>query len=332
MRSIISTWKFLGTGLLALAACSGCSTLNKNKSMSKDDNWSITKLWKKEYQEPASVAAIWSPDEMVMVGQPTQRGFGGRIYFYNDRSQAVPVEGDLLIHGYLTTPGAEQEDVKADKKYEFKAEQLASHFSPSEIGASYSVWVPWDNAGGFREEVTLIPTFKSKDGTVVQGAPAKVFLPGKPRLEDELPAPKFQQVSYSQESVKTNDVSRYDGSGNVRTTTIDVPGDARLGRSRQSFVLGGGNSGADPGNVSPSNGTFNATGNRNSFELKNPVSPQTPTLKTPTKIDLQDLAPPPNMNRIQGKTASLPLSGIKGLPSVEPKQYPVQPASFSAPR
>ena len=332
MRSTIPTRKLLGAGLVALSVCSGCSTLSKNKSMSKDDHWSITKLWKQEYQEPASVAAIWSPDEMVMVGQPTQRGFGGRIYFYNDRSQAVPVEGDLLIHGYLTTPGAEQEDVKADKKYEFRAEQLASHFSPSEIGASYSVWVPWDDAGGFREEVTVIPTFKSKDGTVVQGAPARVFLPGKARLEDELPAPKFQQVSYTRESVKTNDSSNYDGTGNVRTTTIELPGDASLGRTRQSFLLGGSQTGAGTSSQSGSHLNSATSGNRNSFELKKPAQPQTPTRKTPEKMDLQHLAPPPSMHRIEGTTASLPLSVIRDLPSVESLNYPVQPASFNAPR
>ena len=43
---------------LAVSVTSGCSGWNKSKSLQKDDGWSITKLWKKEYQQPASLAAI----------------------------------------------------------------------------------------------------------------------------------------------------------------------------------------------------------------------------------------------------------------------------------
>lgn len=233
MRSIL-----LGTSIVVIL-CSGCSTWDKNKSHKKDDSWSITKLWKQEYQEPSTLAVIWSPDTLTIEGQGTSRGFGGRIYFYNERSQAIPVDGDLLVHGYLTTPGqAKGETVEADKKFEFTAEQLSCHFSPSEIGASYSIWVPWDADGGFREEITLIATFKSKNGKLVQGAPAKVFLPGKNREKAELPGFAVQAVSYQSQVIPTNPGPQSESNRSLRTTTIEIPSGAKLNRpNRPTFTL-----------------------------------------------------------------------------------------------
>lgn len=253
-------WWALGLACLTLLLTSGCSVWNNSK---KSDSWSPSQWFKKEYQEPTSMAAIWSPDTLAQAGQPTMRGFGGRIYFYNERSQAVPIEGDLVIHGYLTTPGSNSGEVKSDQRFVFTSEQLTTHFSPSQIGASYSIWVPWDQEGGFRQEVTLIPTFKSKQGTVVQGTPAKVFLPGKSRFPDD-PALEAgmttRTVSYVSESIPTNPVQSSSGQrstglmgfgqidmgqsaatpSGTRTTTIQIPDSAGLSRSqtqRSSFDL-----------------------------------------------------------------------------------------------
>jgi hypothetical protein len=234
--SLIKLWS-----LMLLSVTTGCSMWSKSTPATSLKDWSPTKWFKKEYQEPASVAAIWSPDTLAIVDQPTSRGFGGRIYFYNERSQAIPVEGDLLVHGYLTTPGRDKNlNVKADKKFAFTAEQLSSHFSPSEIGASYSIWIPWDEADGFREEVTLIPTFKSKTGQVVQGAPAKLFLPGRSRDKQEGPSSPMQTVSYVSNTIPT-----HSGNGSIaktspmRTTTIDIPSESKLTRGTMaSYELG----------------------------------------------------------------------------------------------
>lgn len=227
--------------LLTVLTSSGCSTWQTKSTDKEFSPWSPSTWFKKEYQEPASLAAIWAPDTLVVAGQPTMRGFGGRIYFYNDRSQAVPVEGDLVVHGYLTTPGAvKTTGVDSDQRFVFSSEQLTTHFSPSQIGASYSIWIPWDEAEGFREEVTLIATFKSKQGSVVQGTPAKLFLPGQSRVEDELPAPKNQMVSYTTKSVPTHPgPENLNATPPTRTTTIEIPDNlARLRAQRTTFELG----------------------------------------------------------------------------------------------
>ena len=167
--------------LMLMSAGSGCTTFTKGKGSKKDSPWESMKWWKKEYQTPTKMAVLWSPDLLTVAGQPPTRGFGGRIYFYNDKSQTIPVEGELVVHGFDETQKkatAGQESLP-DKRFRFTAEQFTEHFSESDLGASYSVWIPWDSNEHTLKELTLIPTFVSSKGQAVQGAPAKVILPGR---------------------------------------------------------------------------------------------------------------------------------------------------------
>lgn len=218
--------------VVMLTAASGCSTLQKQ---GESGAWSIKKLWKQEYQKPASMAIIWSPDVLTVAGKPPTRGFGGRIFFYNDKNQAIPVEGDVIVHGFLGDP-AFSGNKEADKTFAFTAEQLTSHYSPSQLGASYSIWIPWDAAGGHRDQVTLIPTFKVVGGGIVQGAAAKLILPGKEKeglaSRRRLPA---QTVSFRRSSTPTNpgvDLPGAKKRGAMKTTTIDVPSGASLAKRK----------------------------------------------------------------------------------------------------
>ncbi len=222
---------------------SGCAVWDKGASSKPEKSgWSISKMWKQEYQVPHSMAVIWSPDILTLPGKPPTRGFGGRVYLYNERSQAIPVDGELIVHGYTKPPRRHQEQVAADKTFGFTAEQLTSHFSPSELGASYSIWIPWDAADGQRQEITLIPTFKGTEGEVVQGAAAKLFLPGAVPGDDNarvtLPV---QSVSYRESSSPTVQGELPKGSSGMRTTTIDVPDSSALvknKRTRETYTLG----------------------------------------------------------------------------------------------
>jgi hypothetical protein len=216
------------TGLMFMVVCSGCATWT-DKPKNKDSMWSSMQFWKKPYQKPAKLAAIWTHDILTMTGKPPTRGFGGRLYFYNDKSQAISVDGELVVHGYEEPPFGQQrtEKTKADKTFMFTAEQFTQHFSPSDLGASYSVWIPWDAAEGMQKEITLIPTFKDKAGVFVQGEPAKLVLPGK-KIEEPLLATPFQQVSFQQSQTPTNMGPLPQPSG-LRTTTISMPTQAGRG-------------------------------------------------------------------------------------------------------
>ena len=258
-RFSMQSTQFCGLSLCAVFLVSGCSTLQKDSSPDSE-SWSISKMWKKEYQIPQKMAVIWSPDILTMPGKPPTRGFGGRVFFYNERSQPVPVEGDLIVHGYLGDPEEGAIHEQADKTFKFTAEQLTSHFSPSQLGASYSIWIPWDDARGYQQQVNLIPTFQTKNGGMVQGAVAKLILPGKSstsdRSTDGLPV---QTISFQESATPTNNGVKLPEYGSdrswdeerrnkrkprMRTTTIQVPNSASLTKRRSgrvSLELGGGN-------------------------------------------------------------------------------------------
>jgi hypothetical protein len=211
-------------------ACTGCSSLTtaKRKSGKKDSSWSFFK--KKPYQTPQSINVTWTYDIYTKEGKPPTRGFGGRLYFYNEKSQAIPVEGELTVYGFDDTErshdGASIES--ADKRFRFTPEQFTTHFSESELGASYSIWIPWDAAPGMQKKIMLIPTFKTKDGPVIRGNAATVLLPGMTPQQDReqvIQASAPGGVQRASHNGSTNHASVSHGSGNTahRTTTIQLP-------------------------------------------------------------------------------------------------------------
>lgn len=245
---------------VALSGITGCSIFSKDKD-SKKSSWS---WFKKDYQEPKSLVAIWTEDKLAMPGKPITRGFGGRIYFYNDRSQAVPVDGELVVYGFDDSGRMSGSLVKqeADRKFRFTPEQFTTHFSQNDLGASYSIWLPWDADGGPNSEVTLFPTFITKSGKLIRGESAKVMLSGPTHhtntppepLQVGLPQqqrapsilgnnPPVNQVQTASAVVPTNtDTSLPDfgamqpgttsGDTRRRTTTITVPNSSGLKNRR----------------------------------------------------------------------------------------------------
>lgn len=239
----------MGISILACSTGLGCASWSKPSSGGK--TWNPTTWFKKEYQEPSSLATIWKADRMAEPGQLEKRGFSGMIYFYNDRSQAIPVEGELVVHGYVTTPNSRrnpQQGDQADQRFVFGAEQMAKQFAPSELGASYSIWVPWDNEE-FREEITLIATFKSKKGSVVQSSPTKLFLPGTARYPEQAELTGTSRVRAKPVGYEKSSVPNYDIKPHVpqlestKITTIEVPRSSKLSQPiQQTSVAVGGDS------------------------------------------------------------------------------------------
>ncbi|MGB7346769.1 MAG: hypothetical protein WBD20_21285 [Pirellulaceae bacterium] len=168
------------------------------------------------YPNPVKIAATWTPDTLVQSGRVPTRGFGGRIFFYDEKSRPVPVEGTLIVHGF----DEEIEDPqKSVKRFEFTPEQFTKHFSKTDLGASYSVWIPWDAMGGDRKRISLVASFKTAEGKAVQGVPAMVLLPGKQRpetAEEKLSklSPQYRQY---QNALAMDDSTRQSG---LTTTTI----------------------------------------------------------------------------------------------------------------
>jgi hypothetical protein len=185
-----SKYLLLCTTIAICFASVGCESFTSGSAASKKkkkDSQSWFSFKKKEYQIPQSMNVTWTSDILTLAGKPPTRGFGGRFYFYNEKTQAIPVDGDLVVYGFDDTfkvKGTEDLNL-ADKRFRFTAEQFTTHFTEGDLGASYSVWIPWDEAYGPQKKIMLIPTFLTKEGRLIRGSAANLNLPGKEHNPNE---------------------------------------------------------------------------------------------------------------------------------------------------
>jgi hypothetical protein len=155
-------------------------TLVGCQSVSPSSSWNpfaATRLQESKYGVPARMAVMWSPAIYNQAGQAPTRGFGGRVYFYDAKNSAIPVEGQLVVFAYNNDQPKPNSKVP-DRKYAFTPEQFTQHYTPSELGASYSIWIPWDAAGQPQAEISLVPIFTASSGALVMGQPSRNLLPG----------------------------------------------------------------------------------------------------------------------------------------------------------
>lgn len=122
---------------------------------------------------------MWSDTVLYEPGKAGVRGFGARIYLYEENGKKpVHAEGDLIIYAFDAQN--EMRMPTPEKKFVFTQEQLAEHFSKTQLGPSYSIWIPWDEVGGPPRQLSLVTRFEGADGTVVVSDPARKLLPGIP--------------------------------------------------------------------------------------------------------------------------------------------------------
>ena len=213
----------------ALVLLAGCASLDLNKGIP----WSKDQPGK---TPAARMALLWSDAVMTPPGGPPTRGFGGRLMFYGPKDdKPIQVRGTLVVYAF-DEQGRDPTDAKPDRKYVFTDEQFAKHYSKSELGHSYSVWIPWDEVGGPRKEISLIARFLPSDGSVVIGDQSRHVLPGRAPTEAELARhrPPPQAGDAGAQTVRPGAYEeQLDGVGQparrtqrspgILTTTIDLP-------------------------------------------------------------------------------------------------------------
>ncbi len=202
-----------GLVCLAVVFISGCASMT-HKQDGKRTKFGKVLPWTKDrapdpYPNPARMATTWTPDTLLQAGRTPTRGFGGRLFFYDEKTHAVPVDGELTVHAFSEPTDGSKGEVK---RYVFTAEQFTSHFSQTDLGASYSIWIPWDAVGGEQQRITLVPSFKSASGKIVQGEQAIVGLPGK-RQEQ-------QNVAKTPSPTEAMLAKQENGKSGLITTTI----------------------------------------------------------------------------------------------------------------
>lgn len=213
-----------------IPAAIGCSTFSTADSKDQGSVFNRIPWFSKKdkapepYPNPVKLVATWTPDVLVQTGRTPTRGFGGRIYFYNEKSQAVPVEGTLVVHGFDETPSEASEQAK---RFAFTPEQFTQHFGQSDLGASYSIWIPWDAVGGDQRKISLVPTFVTEGGKTVQGAPTSVLLPGRRADPEQQLADKLSPDFRRWQQASAGDAKHVSG-----LTTTTIPGRSRSPQNR----------------------------------------------------------------------------------------------------
>ena len=262
------------------------------------------------YPNPVKMAVTWTADTLVQSGHTPTRGFGGRLFFYDEKTRAVPVEGDLTIHAF-----AEQSDgsVGEVKRYHYTAEQFTQHFSRTDLGASYSVWIPWDAVGGDQMRVSLVPSFRSASGKLVQGETALVGLPGRRnKVENIAKRPDPAQLLMS---------SRDPSKSGLTTTTIPVRGGAPTVNQRPGLTA-----------AAEAIATARAQGSQPSTEGSQPSPPATPiaTAFTPSPFTPAGFESPVAADAT-GSAGSTDITNMPGLPGASEAGAP-EAASRTATR
>jgi len=128
---------------------------------------------------PIRMMAMWKEAVKYESNQPAKRGFGGRLYFYDEQGgDPVKVDGSLVVYGFDET-GRAAGDSRPDRKFVFPQDLLEKHYSKSDLGHSYSIYLPWDVAKGPQKEVSLIVHFLPAEGSRVSSRLTKHLLPGE---------------------------------------------------------------------------------------------------------------------------------------------------------
>lgn len=196
---------------LCVIATAGCVTAGPKFVSDWKMPWSKKDKPPKPYPNPTKLAVTWTPDTLVQSGRTPTRGFGGRLFFYDEKVRAVPVEGELTVHAFAENPDGSIGEVK---RYHFTAEQFTQHFSQTDLGASYSIWIPWDAVGGEQMRVSLVPSFRTAKGNLVQGETALVGLPGRRR--------EVESIAKKPDATQSLAASRDPSKSGLTTTTIPL--------------------------------------------------------------------------------------------------------------
>ena len=210
----------------------GCTAFTKNLQSANDTlPWNVEAAKTRRLDStPVRIAAVWTHDIVNVPGSRPVQGFGGRIYFYNHEQKAIKVDGELVVYTFDDTDASQQgvANRNPDRKFVFRADHLQTHLSDSELGPSYSFWIPWQEFGGEQRLISLVPVLMPSEGRNVTGHFSKTSLPGKQKsLPTAQPHDQFAEPTPTTQGLQSKTISREQYQGNlnstVQTTTFDVP-------------------------------------------------------------------------------------------------------------
>jgi hypothetical protein len=184
---MIISHKTRSTGRALLVAAFVLLTTGCRGPWSKD--WKVSEMWDLDVtpwshdhdkaQTPERIVGTWTDTVLHQPGKQPERGFGGRLIFYGeDNEKPIQVDGQLVVYAFDET-NRDPTDNKPTRRYVFPADQMVRRMSKSELGPSYSFWLPWDEVGGAETEISLIARFEPKSGAIVISEQTRHQLPGE---------------------------------------------------------------------------------------------------------------------------------------------------------
>jgi len=198
-RQIISLSLLLVTMLFASIGCSALNTSNEKLANSLDIRRAM--WWKSDQPEPqlpVRLVSTWTDTVLHKPGQKSLRGFGGRLVFFGRESDdPVNVDGQLVVYAYDEAE-SDSRTAEPTRRFIFPREQFKRHYSESSLGPTYSVWLPWDEVGGPRRNISLIARFEPHQGQLIAGEQTRHMLPGTAPPEiipGELPSTRKVQLA-----------------------------------------------------------------------------------------------------------------------------------------
>ncbi len=160
--------------------CVGCSSTGGIKTPDLS-------AWKPAGPATSGVAAWNYCVEHRNDGDP-RRGFGGRVYFYDqDARRPVKIDGNVVVYAYdesVCKPG----DGEPTRRYLFEKDDVKAAYVKSKLGHSYNFFVPWDEdtQNGESKKVSLIVRFVPEKGASIMTQQIAVFMPGKPNQNETM--------------------------------------------------------------------------------------------------------------------------------------------------
>jgi hypothetical protein len=128
---------------------------------------------------PADKAlAAWTP--AVQTGDQPQRGFGGRVYFYDSEAKRpIKVDGTIAVYTFDET-NRKPNDNEPTRIYTFAKDDVKKSYSKSKLGHSYNLWIPWDASGpdGDAKKVSFIVRYIPDKGNSIISPQATAYLVG----------------------------------------------------------------------------------------------------------------------------------------------------------
>ncbi len=191
-RSGWNHWLCLWLVACHLLTC-GCQSLSVGKKPFP---------WEKEKLPPApeNIVAVWTEAVHHQTGKPSERGFGGRLMFHDAEQKAIKVTGKVTI--FVFDDQREDLDDPAPKyRFIFPADVLDKHYSQSNLGPSYSFWIPLAPVDSPTHPYSIVARFDGHQGETLVSSLTRKALTGRGPLPSATAKKQLSDESFSGQSV-----------------------------------------------------------------------------------------------------------------------------------